>query len=197
MLLKLFGAFFRIGLFTFGGGYSMLPMLEAEVVVKYAWVSRDELLDYFALSQCMPGLIAANVAVFIGYRQKKLRGALSAMLGVVLPSLIIITLIAAALKNFSHLAFVQHAFRGIRAAVAALIFGAFIKLFKANVLSGAQIQQNEASEQVEKRWSISLFVQLGLCLGAFILITFSPISPVYIVLGAALIGLFFLRGCKV
>lgn len=195
MLFQLFSAFFRIGLFTFGGGYSMLPMLEAEVVKKHAWATTDELLDYFALGQCMPGLIAANVAVLIGYRQKKLKGAFFSMLGVVLPSLIIITLIAAALKNFAHLPLVQHAFRGIRAAVAALIFGAFIKLFKANVLSALKPAQGKIEKGIKSH--LQLFLPPVLCLCAFILITISPISPVYIVLGAALLGMFFLRGCEI
>ncbi|MDD3921386.1 MAG: chromate transporter, partial [Eubacteriales bacterium] len=130
----LFTSFFRIGLFTFGGGYAMLPMLQREVVEKRGWATEEELLNYFAVGQCTPGIIAVNTATFVGYKQKKTMGGVVATLGVVIPSIIIITAIAALLSNFAHIPAVQHAFSGIRIAVAALIVSAVIRLFRANVL---------------------------------------------------------------
>ena len=111
--LNLFMAFFRIGAFTFGGGYAMLPMLQKEVVEKYHWATEDEIMDYFAIGQCTPGIIAVNTATFVGYKTKGVLGGIVATLGIVSPSLIIITLIAAFLQNFADLAVVKYAFNGI------------------------------------------------------------------------------------
>ena len=95
LLLDLFCAFFRIGLFTFGGGYAMLPLLQREIVEKKKWATEEEMLDYFAVGQCTPGVIAVNTATFVGFKEKKLSGAIFATLGIVSPSLVIITVIAA------------------------------------------------------------------------------------------------------
>ncbi len=187
-LWKLFAAFFRIGLFTFGGGYSMLPMLEHEVVERHNWVTQEEMLDYFALGQCMPGIIAANVAIFIGHKRRGTLGAIFSTLGVVLPSLIIITLIAAVLENFSHIPAVQHAFAGIRAAVAALIAAAVVRLFKNNVL-----QKKRDSEGEGKAFALRSLVPLLLCAAAFVLVGFADVSPIYVVIGAALAGLLLMK----
>lgn len=131
--LDLFATFFRIGLFTFGGGYAMLPMLESEVVNKKHWATYDELMDYFAVGQCTPGVIAVNTATFIGFNQKKVPGALVATAGVVAPSLIIIMLIASVLTNFAEIPAVQHALSGIRIAVCVLIFKAVLKMMKSGI----------------------------------------------------------------
>lgn len=131
--LDLFTTFFKIGLFTFGGGYAMLPMLESEVVNRKHWCTKDELMDYFAIGQCTPGVIAVNTATFIGYDEKKIPGALTATAGVITPSIIIIYLIASLLSNFSSLAVVQHALAGIRIAVCVLILKAVWSLFKSGV----------------------------------------------------------------
>lgn len=131
--LELFTAFFKIGLFTFGGGYAMLPMLEAEVVNKKHWATYEELMDYFAVGQCTPGVIAVNTATFIGYKKKKVPGALTATAGVICPSIVIILLIASLLTTFADQPIVQHALSGIRVAVCVLILQAVIKLFKAGV----------------------------------------------------------------
>ena len=104
LLLDLFCAFFRIGLFTFGGGYAMLPLLQREIVEKKKWATEEEMLDYFAVGQCTPGVIAVNTATFVGFKEKKLSGAIFATLGIVSPSLVIITVIAALLSNFAHIA---------------------------------------------------------------------------------------------
>lgn len=129
----LFATFFKIGLFTFGGGYAMLPMLESEVVNKKHWATKDELMDYFAIGQCTPGVIAVNTATFIGYDEKKVSGAIVATAGVICPSIVIILLIASLLTNFASLAIVQHALAGIRIAVCVLIFKAVLSLFKSGV----------------------------------------------------------------
>ena len=132
-LFKLFFAFFRIGAFTFGGGYAMLPMLEKEVVEKHKWTTMDEIMDYFAIGQCTPGIIAVNTATFVGYKQKRVLGGIFATLGVVTPSVIIISLIATILSGISDLPVVQHAFTGIGVAVCAILLQAIIKLAKSGV----------------------------------------------------------------
>lgn len=131
--LDLFVTFFKIGLFTFGGGYAMLPMLEAEVVNKKHWASYEELMDYFAVGQCTPGVIAVNTATFIGYNKRKVPGALVATAGVICPSIVIILIIASLLTTFAQEPIVQHALSGIQVAVCVLILQAVIKLFKAGV----------------------------------------------------------------
>ncbi len=133
-VLQMFLTFARIGGFTFGGGYAMLPMLQKEVVEKYKWATNDELLDYYAIGQCTPGIIAVNVATFIGYKHKGIWGAIFATLGVVTPSMIIIGLIAALVSNFRELEVVQWAFSGIRAAVVALILSAVLKIGKKSLV---------------------------------------------------------------
>ena len=133
-ILQMFLTFARIGGFTFGGGYAMLPMLQREVVEKYKWATNDELLDYYAIGQCTPGIIAVNVATFIGYKHKGIPGAIFATLGVVTPSMIIIGLIAALVSNFRDYEVVQWAFSGIRAAVVALILSAVLKIAKKSLV---------------------------------------------------------------
>lgn len=120
-LIRLFFAFARIGLFTFGGGYAMLPMLRREVVNKHKWLDDEELLNVFAIGQSTPGIIAINVATFVGTRQKGFAGAVFATLGMVLPSLIIITAIAAGFTEIKDNLYAQKAFAGIRCAVAGLL----------------------------------------------------------------------------
>ena len=119
---------------TFGGGYAMLPILQREVVEGRHWASEEELADYFAIGQCTPGIIAVNTATFIGYKRKGVAGAVFATVGVVFPSLLIITLLAGLISKFSHLPVVSHAFNGIRVAVTVLIFNSVIKLFNKAVI---------------------------------------------------------------
>ncbi len=134
VLWELFIIFARIGGFTFGGGYAMLPMLQKEVVENKKWATSDELMDYFAIGQCTPGIIAVNTATFVGYKIKGVPGGIIATLGVVSPSVVIITIIAAFLQNFQDIVYVQYAFGGIRAAVVALILSAVLKLGKKSVI---------------------------------------------------------------
>ena len=197
-LIKLFTTFFRIGLFTFGGGYAMLPMLEREIVEKNNWSTRADILDYFAISQCIPGIIAANTATIIGYTRRRAWGALFATVGVISPSIIIITIIAAALSNFMDYQPVMSAFAGVRAGVTALIFAAAINLFKSNVLlkvsekdQAAQPFLTQPKALKSKDGKSALFcriVPLALCLAAFLIILLGA-SPAYVVVGAALLGL--------
>jgi len=133
-LLDLFFTFARIGGLTFGGGYAMLPMLQKEVVETRKWVTEEELMDYYALGQCTPGIIAVNTATFVGQNTAGNLGGIVATLGVVFPSLIIITLIAMFLQNFADLAIVQNAFAGIRVCVCVLVFNAVVKLWKKAVV---------------------------------------------------------------
>lgn len=168
LLLELFAAFFKIGLFTFGGGYAMLPMLQREVVDRHGWATEEELLDYYAISQCTPGVIAVNTATFVG---TKLGGALAgavATLAVVTPSLLIITAISLLLQNFASIELVQHALAGIRIAVAALVVSSVIKLYKKGV-KGA--------------------LGNGIFAASLILVAVLGCSPIWIVAGAEVLGI--------
>lgn len=131
---NLFFVFAQVGVCTFGGGYAMLPILQREVVNKRGWATDEELTDYYAIGQCTPGIIAVNTATFIGFSQGGIAGAVIATLGVVFPSVVIITLIAAFLQNFADLPVVVHAFAGIRACVCVLIVNAVWKLRKSSII---------------------------------------------------------------
>ncbi len=167
-LFTLFAAFFRIGAFTFGGGYAMLPMMQKEIVEKFGWATDEEILDYFAVGQCTPGIIAVNTATFIGYKKAKLKGAIAATFGIVLPSLIIITIIAAFLRHFAEYKIVKTAFSGIRVAVSVLVLEAVIKIWKGAIKDLA---------------GIFIFII------AFIVSVIFGISPVYIVVAAIICGI--------
>lgn len=132
--LDLFLTFAQMGVCTFGGGYAMLPILQREVVEKRGWATEDELMDYYAIGQCTPGVIAVNTSTFIGYRLRGVPGAITATAGMVFPSLVIITIIAAFIQQFAHLAAVQHAFAGIRIAVCALVLQSVWKMAKKGVV---------------------------------------------------------------
>ncbi len=134
LYLDLFLTFARIGVCTFGGGYAMLPILQREVVEDKGWVEESDLTDYYAIGQCTPGIIAVNVATFVGCKQGGHLAAVAATLGLIFPSVVIIVLIAAFLQNFAHLAVVEHAFAGVRACVCALIASSVIKLRKSTVV---------------------------------------------------------------
>jgi chromate transporter len=164
-----------MGCVTFGGGYAMLPIMERELVQRKGWATMDEVMDYFAIGQVTPGIIAVNVSTFIGIKKKGIPGGILTTLGFVLPSLIIITLIAAFLENFSHIPLIQHAFGGIRIAVGALILDAVIKLFKKAV----------------KDWKA-----LAICIAAFVLSAIFRASPVLLVVSAGAAGLLLYRPRK-
>lgn len=124
-LLDLFLVFFKIGAVTFGGGLAMLPILEKELVEKRKWCSKENLMDYFTIGQTTPGIIAVNVATFSGYTQAKILGGIIATLGVVTPSLIIITIIAVFLSGFSDIEWISKALQGINIVVAAFLTRVF------------------------------------------------------------------------
>ncbi|MCD7859522.1 MAG: chromate transporter [Firmicutes bacterium] len=130
----LFFTFAKVGVMTFGGGYAMLPILQREVVENKKWATDAEVMDYYAVGQCTPGVIAVNTATFIGVKRKGVPGGIVATLGVVFPSLVIITVIAAVLSNFAELAVVQNAFAGIRVCVCVFILNAVIKLWKSAIV---------------------------------------------------------------
>jgi len=132
--LELFTSFAKIGVLTFGGGMAMLPMLQREIVENKKWATEEEILDYFAIGQCTPGIIAVNCATFVGQKTKGDLGAIVATLGVVFPSVVIITIIAAFLSNFSELAVVRNAFAGVRVCVCVLVLNAIKKLLKKTVI---------------------------------------------------------------
>ncbi len=168
LLFKLFVIFARIGGFTFGGGYAMLPMLQKEVVEKYGWATSEELMDYYAIGQCTPGVIAVNTATFIGYKIKGIPGAIFATLGVVAPSVVIVGVIAAFISGFKDFEVVQWAFSGIRAAVVALILSSVIKLCKKSL--------------------VDIFTVI-IFLAVTVLSFFTDLSPVVFVVSAAVCGL--------
>ncbi len=134
LLLQLFLTFAKVGVMTFGGGYAMLPILQRELVDNKGWATEEELMDYFAIGQCTPGIIAVNTATFVGQKTNGIIGGVVATLGIVFPSLVIICLLAGVIESFSHLVWVQNAFGGIRVCVCVLILNAVVKLLKKAVL---------------------------------------------------------------
>ncbi len=132
-LFEIYLKFFKIGSVTFGGGYAMLPILRREIVEKEKWLSEEEVMDYYAISQSMPGIIAVNVGGFIGYQRRKESGAIAAALGVVSPCLIIITIIAAFLSNFQDNVYVRNALSAVSVCVCALIVDSIIAMWKKGV----------------------------------------------------------------
>ena len=137
--VDLFLTFAKVGVCTFGGGYAMLPILQREVVEKKHWVNNEAITDYYALGQCTPGIIAVNTSVFIGHQLRKIPGGVVAALGVVFPSFVVITVIAAFLANFADLPVVQHALAGINAVVVALIASSVVKLGKTTLRNAPSV----------------------------------------------------------
>ncbi len=166
-LFVIFWAFVKIGGLTFGGGYTMLPMLRRECVDAKRWITEEELLDYYAIGQTTPGIIAVNTSILIGYKAKKLSGALAAAAGVVFPSIAVILIVAAALSGYMSLPAVEHAFAGIRVVVAAMILSAMLKQWR-----GA----------IKDKACAAIF---ALALAALL---FTGVTPVVIVLSAAAAG---------
>ena len=124
-LISIFISFFKMGSVTFGGGYAMLPILRKECVEKNKWITEEQVMDYYAVSQGLPGIIAVNVSVFIGYRRRKFAGGIAAALGCVSPCIIIISIIAAFLSNFQDNLIIKHAMSGVSICVVASKLEAF------------------------------------------------------------------------
>ena len=132
---ELFSAFFRIGILTFGGGLTMLPMLKYELVEKRKWITEEYLLDCYAIGQCTPGIIAVNTATFVGYKRKGVAGGIVATLGMVSPSIVIITVVALFLEVLINHPITQHALMGIRGVVCALMLNTVLTLAKKSLVS--------------------------------------------------------------
>ncbi len=165
--INLFCSFFKIGLFTFGGGYSMLPMLKKEVVEKHKWATELELLDYFAIGHCTPGIIAVNTATFVGYKHKRYLGSIVATLGIIIPSVIIIMLIANVLSLVIEYPIVQKALEGIRVAVIGLVLYAIFGLWKNSCKNTVttMISIISAVSMIFLKLSPVLLIAIGIVLG--------------------------------
>lgn len=168
--LELFSIFFRIGAFTFGGGLAMLPVLERDLIKKRAWMTGEQLVDYFAIGQSTPGIIAVNVATFVGYNRKGVLGSIIATLGIIVPSIIVITVLAMFLESFAEIAIVQKALRGINVAVAVLLLNAVWSFGKKTVID-----------------AVTAFIALG----SFAAMAFFNVPGYAVVLVTALLGLAF------
>lgn len=166
ILLQLFWSFFKIGAFTFGSGYAMIPMIEREVVDRKKWFEREDFYNQFTLAQSAPGPFALNTAVFVGYRLKGWWGSLAAVLGAVLPSFTIILLIAVYLTDFRGNSYVEAAFKGIRPAVIALIAVPFVNMLK------------------KLKW---YFIILAVAVA--LVICYCGVSPIWFILSGGIIGL--------
>ncbi len=164
---KIFVSFFKIGLFTFGGGYAMMPLFRQELIEKHKYITEDELIDFYSIGQCTPGVIAVNVATFTGYKIKGGKGAMLATFAMVLPSVVIIMALAGALNVLSDLPIVVHAFAGIRLGVIALILNEEVNLF---------------------RKTIATKLQFGIFAVILLLLLFCRLSPIMAVLIAATVG---------
>ncbi|MEW9122131.1 MAG: chromate transporter [Thermotaleaceae bacterium] len=171
-LSKLFFIFFRIGAFTLGGGYAMIPLIQEEIVEKNKWIEEDEFMDVIALSQTIPGALAINASTYVGYRMFGLRGALLACSATMLPSILMILLIAVFFMEFHHFPAVEAAFKGIRPAVVALILGAVLKLGK-----------HLPKTKLNLFWIITVVL----------LITFFRIHPILIILASGFLGFILFR----
>ena len=164
----LFLTFFKIGAFTFGGGYAMIPLIQREVADKRKWITEDDILDIIAIAESTPGPIAINTATFVGFKTAGFFGAFASTFGVVLPSFVIITVIAYLLRNFSDYKGVRYAFFGVRAGVLALIIKGLVSMYK-------QVQKNLVS-----------YVVMG---AAFVLVAFLNANVLIVIIGCALFGL--------
>lgn len=166
-LWQLYAAFFRIGGLTFGGGLTMLPMLKHELVVKKNWITEEQLLDCYAIGQCTPGIIAVNTATYIGYLREGVMGGIISTLGMVSPSLIIVTAIATFLQAIMDNVYFQHAIMGIKGVVCALMLNTVITLAKKSLVNPACIV---------------------ICIVAFLLTMFTPVPTIVIVILAGICG---------
>lgn len=167
-LLELYFVFFKIGILTFGGGLTMLPLLKYEIAEKRKWTTEDELLDCYAIGQCTPGIIAVNTATYVGYKKAGVPGGIWATMGMVTPSLVIITIVAAFMRQFMDNIWLQHALMGIRGVVCALMLNTVLMLSKKSLIHP---------------------VCYIICAAAFVLAMFTPIPTIAILILAAVSGI--------
>ncbi len=164
----MFMVFFKIGSITIGGGFAMIPVIRHELVEKQKWVDEKEIVDLLAIAQSLPGVIAVNSSIYVGYKCAGIIGAVVATVGVVLPSFVIVLVIAFTLSNFAHIWYVQKMFAGVRAGVTALIAIATYTLMKSAIVDVAGVV---------------------IAISAFILLQFLKVDIAYIVISAAIIGI--------
>lgn len=179
MFFQLFWTYLKIGTFTLGGGYAMLPLIQREVVDRKGWIDEDEYLNMIALAQAAPGLIAVNSAIFIGWRVGGWRGVCGAVLGAVLPSFLIILTIAMIFQDWKEIPAVEAAFKGIRPAVVALIAAPLFKLAKSAM--------KEKGKQTKEKGQNAIFLLISLA--AALLIWLGHINPVWVILATIIITL--------
>jgi len=167
-LISIFISFFKMGSVTFGGGYAMLPILRKECVEKNKWITEEQVMDYYAVSQGLPGIIVLSLSLFMGSRRRKFAGGIAAALGCVSPCIIIISIIAAFLSNFQDNLIIKHAMSGVSICVVALILDAVLGLWK---------------KGVRDIWGVFI------CLLVFFLTEFTPLSPIIIIISSGLAGI--------
>jgi chromate transporter len=173
MLFDIFKTFFKVGAFTIGGGYAMIPIIQKEVVDNKNWMKNEEFLDAIAVTNSLPGPLAINSATFVGYKTAGVKGALAAALGATMPSFLIILTIAVFFSNFSNNAILEHVFAGVRPAVVALILYALVKLAK--------------SAGITK-------INMGIGLIALAAILLINLHPIFVVILAGIAGMFIFKG---
>lgn len=166
----IFVTFFKIGLFTFGGGYAMIPLIEYEMVEKHHWIDSREIIDIIAVAAAAPGVISVNTATFVGYRVAGFRGALVATIGMIIPSYVIICTIAIFYQQFKNLAWVGYAFAGIRAGVIVLLLGAAFEL-------GKKLDYTAMAVSI-----------LAI---TFVLATFTELNVIFLLIGAGIVGMIY------
>lgn len=169
-LVSILFTFIKVGACTFGGGYAMFPILQREVIKKKGWSTDEEIMDYYVVGQCTPGVIAVNVATFIGQKKAGIIGGITATLGLIFPSYLIICIIASLLREFSKISYVQNAFAGVRIAVCAMVIHTVIGMIKKSV-----------------KTALTFFILIG----TFAAVALFEVSPVIIILSVAAIGLIF------
>ena len=164
--------FFKIGMFMFGGGAAMIPLMQAELVKRKKWLTEKDMMDYYSIGQCTPGIIAVNVATFTGYKLGGIGGSIAATIGVILPSLITITIIASLIDLFLNNQYVMHVFNGIRIVAVALM---------------ADVVLNMARSNIKDRYQVLIFFAVIISMLAF------AVSPIWIVCASGALGLFWRR----
>ena len=167
-LWQIFLTFFKIGAFTFGGGYAMIPLIQREAAEKHGWVTEEDILEIVAIAESTPGPIAINAATFVGYRARGVLGAVAGTLGVVMPSFIIILAISGILRQFQENVYVQYAFRGIRCGVLALILKAMWGMYK------------------KCKKTVPAYMVMA---AAFALVSFVKLPVLWVIIGCAVFGI--------
>ncbi|MDR0663044.1 MAG: chromate transporter [Spirochaetaceae bacterium] len=174
MCRSLFFTFVRIGLISFGGGYSILPIIERELVNGKGWLTIEEMMEYYTIGQITPGIISVNLATFVGYKHKKIFGGLCATAGFILPGVTLITAAAFFIQNFSDIPVVRNIFAGLRLAVGAMILQTIVKLIAGLVQKRRGVRQNA--------------IAVAICAVSFILSLLWRVNPALLVIAAGLTG---------